>query len=602
MEEEKYAIFLDDSGSVSGFINYWLIVTQILAEYGDKISHYYLWHHDTRLSSREQFEELIAKGRSSGGNEAWKVAEEIVAQRHRNIILITDGEIMAYDVEKCDQTLEKAKNEGFQIHKAVCYTLGRWNDPNMSVTCAFTRYGESKVFSKAGDSPLRTVMQYTKEDFKILSEFAEISVENFQANFEKIEQLIIAKNMGRDSNPEMKDQLVHMKTRLLKEYSKTQAKKEPVSVTIREALKRGDYATAIDIAVKMANNYFTDVTITDLDAKITSLIALCGDQRGKYTFDQIRSNKMATATRAEEGKVDQNVELEELSKNLVECPIIMDEDVPQILIDECEPFLLGLEKAIVDDINACPLRILNYPHLKAKFKARLSNFTGVKYCDKLKRNPFTRGRLLGAIPLGSHRSHMVVGNSTLAKMVSGGKVMGNLNLYYAVVWLLVMEGEVEYLSPIRANLTEHLIYRLTNSQTMASLCGLPKFVSTQVSTDIALWFCLSSGQLNASTDRDSLRFHLFDLEHMRKLINVLEYPLDDGFDRHFLRTKALFHFLDKLKRSTPHQKKALKSLFRGLYQRGFFVNTSHLSAKFKEVEGCSEFIPTDGPADEAQVE
>jgi len=393
-----------------------------------------------------------------------------------------------------------------------------------------------------------------------------------------------------------------MKTRLLKEYSKTQAKKEPVSVAIRSALKRNDTAAAFDIAAKMANNYFTDETIGDLDKKITALIALCGDLRGKYSLDQIRSNKMATATRAEEGKLDQNVELEQLSKNLVECPIIMDEDVPQILIDECDPFLLGLEKAIVDDINACPLRILNYPHLKAKFKARISNFTGVKYSDKFKQNPYTRRKLLGAIPLGTHKSHIAVGNSTLAKMVAGGKVMGNLNLYYAVLWILVKEGEIEYLSPLQANLTEHLRFRLTTTHTMASLCGLPKFVCTQVSTDIALWFCLSSGQLNTPTDHDAFRFHLFDIEHMRKLVDVLEYPLDEGFERHFLRTKALFYFLDKHKRSTPNQKKALRTLFRGLYQRGFFIGTSKFSAKFKEVEVCSQFIPTDGAADEAQVQ
>lgn len=148
---------------------------------------------------------------------------------------------------------------------------------------------------------------------------------------------------------------------------------------------------------------------------------------------------MATAIVATEGELDKNQEIADLSQNPIECPIIMDEDVPQILVDECQPFLLGVEKCIVDDINACPLRILNYPTLKAKFKARLSNFTGVKYCDKLHKNPFTQNRLLGAIPLGTHKSHITVGNHTIAKLVSGGKVMGNMNLYLAVIWILVNE-------------------------------------------------------------------------------------------------------------------------------------------------------------------
>jgi hypothetical protein len=164
--------------------------------------------------------------------------------------------------------------------------------------------------------------------------------------------------------------------------------------------------------------------------------------RGQYSLGEIKSNKMATAQNAVAGEIDKDQELADLSKNPIECPIIMDEDVPQILIDECQPFLLGVEKAIVDDINACPLRILNYPALKAKFKARLSNFTGVKYCDKLKKNPFTQNRLLGAIPLGTHKSHITVGNHTIAKMVSDGKVMGNLNMYLAVIWVLVSEDQI----------------------------------------------------------------------------------------------------------------------------------------------------------------
>lgn len=85
------------------------------------------------------------------------------------------------------------------------------------------------------------------------------------------------------------------------------------------------------------------------------------------------------------------------------------------------------------------MRILNYPDVRAKVKARLSNFMGVKFGDKFLKNPFTQNKLLGAIPLGSHKSHVTVGNHTIAKMMSGGKVIGNFNMYYAVVWYLIKE-------------------------------------------------------------------------------------------------------------------------------------------------------------------
>jgi len=260
-----------------------------------------------------------------------------------------------------------------------------------------------------------------------------------------------------------------------------------------------------------------------------------------------------------------------------------------------------VEKCIVDDINACPLRLLNYPDLKAKFKARLSTYTGVKFCDKLLKNPFTQNRLLGSIPLGTHKSHMTVGNHTIAKMVAGGKIMGNLNMYFAVMWIIVNEDEVEFLTPIKANLTEHMLFRLRSSKTMASMCGLSQFVSTQVDTDIALWYCANSGYINNPVEKDTFRFHLYNMGSLVKLIKLLEYPMDAGFERHYHRTLALHYLMEKYKRSSLSDRKSMKNLFKGLYQKGFFVDTSNLEKRFRKNEVCPEFIPVDGPADEIQI-
>ncbi len=223
---------------------------------------------------------------------------------------------------------------------------------------------------------------------------------------------------------------------------------------------------------------------------------------------------MAIAQNAVQGKLDKDVEINDLSKNTIECPIILDEDIPQILVDECEPLLLGVEKNIVDDIANCPLRILNYPEIKEKFKSRLSNYVGVKFGDKFLKNPFTQNKLIGAIPLGCHKSHVTVGNYTLAKMISGGKILGNLNLYYAVVWYLIKEGNIQYLNDIAKNAEEHLIFRLRTSKTMASLCGLAQYVTTEIPSDVAVWYCVNSGFFNQPTDRDTFRYHVFNIDPM----------------------------------------------------------------------------------------
>ena len=134
------------------------------------------------------------------------------------------------------------------------------------------------------------------------------------------------------------------------------------------------------------------------------------------------------------------------------------------------------------------------------------------------------------------------------------------------------------------------------------MCGLPQFVSTQVSSDIALWYCLSSGYLNLPTNKDTFRFHLFDIAHMVKINSLLGYPLHHNFERHYHRTLALFQLLDKYKRGTDARRKAMKTLTRGLHQKGFFVNCAALQQKFQKNEICTEFVPVDGSPDPEQVQ
>lgn len=174
--------------------------------------------------------------RGTGGTSPEHVATEITRNKYKNIILITDGEVGDHSVHKCDNILEEAnQKEGFKIKKAICYVIGSYAEPNLSVTCPFTRFSDSKVFSRQGANPMKAVMNYTTEDYKILDELEEISLENFEAQYETIEKLVIARNMGRASNLPLKNQLVSMKTRLIKELSK-KTKKKDFSARLREKL------------------------------------------------------------------------------------------------------------------------------------------------------------------------------------------------------------------------------------------------------------------------------------------------------------------------------------------------------------------------------
>ena len=90
----------------------------------------------------------------------------------------------------------------------------------MSVTCPFTRNCENKVFKKEQGKPLETVVEYTPQDYKILDTLDTINLQNFEAQYDLIEGLIIALNMGKEGNIPLKNDLVIMKNRLIKQLSK----------------------------------------------------------------------------------------------------------------------------------------------------------------------------------------------------------------------------------------------------------------------------------------------------------------------------------------------------------------------------------------------
>jgi hypothetical protein len=94
----------------------------------------------------------------------------------------------------------------------------------MSVTCPFTRFCDNQVFTKRRDEPLKAVVNYTAADYKILDTLDDISLDNFEEKYDLIEGLIIALNMGKSGNIPLKNQLVVMKNRMVKEMANKKSK------------------------------------------------------------------------------------------------------------------------------------------------------------------------------------------------------------------------------------------------------------------------------------------------------------------------------------------------------------------------------------------
>ena len=72
-------------------------------------------------------------------------------------------------------------------------------------------------------------------------------------------------------------------------------------------MQNGDFKSAMKEIENSTKIYLEDTTALDLERKIAHLISLCGDLRGKYDLNQIKSNKMATAQTATEGEISKDV-------------------------------------------------------------------------------------------------------------------------------------------------------------------------------------------------------------------------------------------------------------------------------------------------------
>eukprot|EP00002_Diphylleia_rotans_P040662 TRINITY_DN96_c0_g1_i8.p1 TRINITY_DN96_c0_g1~~TRINITY_DN96_c0_g1_i8.p1 ORF type:complete len:922 (+),score=191.53 TRINITY_DN96_c0_g1_i8:117-2768(+) len=586
-EKSNAAFCVDISGSVCGSQFYWetvrTLLRQFLQEHPD--GHIIGWDSNWEAVDAEGMSEWIAGRMGRGGTSPSRIVQ---ALKHlnvdRNIWILTDGQVGQGDVDAAEMEMSYFRPidhvKCHIIETSNCYMPGyasfggglgmggmqpnAMGNINMSVSCPFTRANESLVvYHNSRLEVPRVEQQQSKADFAFLETLDKISLETFLQSYDKIEKLLISLNMGRAGNADAKDQLLNLRKRLMQELSS----KGDTDLTskIRAALKANDTTQATEIIKSMCDEYYGSSMGSEIERKISYLVSLCGDLRGIFSVGDIRSNRMRTAETVAAAPIETAPKLEEFGSDAatvtIECPIMLDVDVPVILLRDGPPILADLEKHVVDDIANCPLRLLNYAPVVEKLKARIAQFVGLELLKgDVTYNPFTREAIAGTISLGCDPQHVKVTNASLAKMFSGGKLLGNLDLYLAAVWYLVKHDHFEYLSEVKPAFDQLVEYRLTRSKTFASLSGQAQFVCTKVGTDVALWYVVHSGLLKLSPETDPARQHIFTMHIMRELLELLKYPILPEIITHHSRTKVLLNMLSFVKRDKVYFKRLIESL------------------------------------------
>lgn len=238
----------------------------------------------------------------------------------------------------------------------------------------------------------------------------------------------------------------------------------------------------------------------------------------------------------------------------------------------------------MNDVIDNPLNAFKYPEFIAAIAEHLDVFVSLEgYQESYKagmpmvKSPISNMPLCGALAFGYNYKHAEVTDYTLSVLLAGGKLLGNQNLWFAVVYFIIkgrptmrLEGlaENQMIKPstvlefkVRENVKNtmerlaemiplyenHLRWRLVHRKTFASLSGLSQFVCTKIPIASAVWYILHSCFMNHTPDLDPLRMHIGNVEMFLQMMDLVEYPVNTAALMHINRLRGMLALLRAVK-------------------------------------------------------
>jgi hypothetical protein len=503
-------LYIDCSYSVSGCSFYWEEVKKILNN--NNIEKYYLWNSSLFESNKEEIKKYIIMEKGFSGTTISNVALSIIKKKYENndIIIITDGEVIQNEVIKCEKILSTITFTNIE-----CYiiTSKKINDIDISVPLPFIKRGNSKLYISNNDFSLKLLKEFDID--KIKNIYNDITVDNLVNNYDKVYDILNIINMNNNGLQLIKEKILNIRNDIIKEYNKNLNKDD--GLVVQDFLNKEDYKNAINTLHKIENN-FNNNEPNDIYGKINKLLSLCDDRtnQGFGLYNKINNSK-----NVEEVKPVEDISL---SNYDFEDPILLDIDVPQLVLLEPEEPIFD-DKNILKQLIENPLSIIYDEKIKNKISKCIGNILGVKITNKITIDPFTRRKIIGSIPLTiDNEQHLKVGSNNLYKFFTKGKIIGNCNLYYIIIWYIITKDKkCKYLIENENDFNNHLKYRLNNTKTYISLCGLPEYNRTIVPTSVAIYYIVNCNLFN----KNVVILHLFNTDVLIDILeNILNYKID----------------------------------------------------------------------------
>jgi len=412
--------------------------------------------------------------------------------------------------------------------------------------------------------------------------------------------------IGTSGDVEIRKNLLLMQSRIVKNNAKRQKSSSKIDTLLKEK--------KFEEAKNELLNCFDSID-NEFLKKINLLIRMSdGAIKQIFDIDEIQTFQKVTATEAKEVDI---MEIQDIPSSVenskFECPISMENEVdPAILITVPEeyikngkiiPLLVGFNKAQTETIIRCPYNALNNKEFMKKFNKCIDHAISLKQIREAEKSgnpllisPMTRRRIVGIIPLGESPEHVNAADWTLMKLISGGKNLGDRNIWFSIIWLLVKRKIFPYLSDVEDFLRAQVLYRFKNNLTSISLCGLPNLPQKKVEYGTAAWSCLMSTYLVPRIQRNLnlLLVHLFHYRALLEIVNLFEYKLPDDFENVVQRIVCLASLMRFFKKET----KLLPFYKIGISQSSIYIKVPEDSPMKSGGVVGDLFLPVDGKINE----
>ena len=504
-----------------------------------------------------------------------------------NLIFISDGQITENCAQMCSEILSGWKFNNVNIY--LIYTGGTINE---SVSCALTRESthEINIYKDSYSSPSTIIVN--ENDFKTVYNVELINtVEEFLNQKEKLKNVLFSINMGTSGNKVLHTKLVELKKLLVKSESNSFKKNDdnPVSRLIESFDKSDPSLVELNNVWKMYYKIEDGVDDeNDWKKLIDKFISWCEGSLSK-TFDRNKiTNREASAILQPVIPSESVQILEEKLEDLkLSCPITLSEYSSSNMIilmkRNGSSVFDDLPTNLRDSLINCPLNALRNNEILMYIKSLLDCVICIEAYNELvdygisDKSPLTREEIFGGLCLGKDKSHIQATNSTLRYVLTGGKSLGNIDLWFAVIYFIIKRGYVEHLIEYLPMVEEHLKYRLLNSKSYMCLSGLPTYPTYSVPLGLALWCSVmvttKDLSLIKNPKNDPIRLHLSYSLDIIELLNILNINVPTKLLLHINRLKTLRNFLLEVKKGKEQTFK-LKNLVDALFYNA--IETSNM--------------------------